>query len=463
MNKDFLRRLPLFSGLSESDLDWLSEQAEPVSVKAGETLMVEGDPGDSAFIVLDGGFEIIKRSDTQNIVIAMREPGEVIGEMSLLDHAPRSASVRAVRDSDLLKIREETFHQLLSTRSSAAISILHTVSGRLRQNEAMLRQSEKMAGLGTLAAGLAHELNNPAAAARRSAEQLGETLSQWSRLSSELDRLALTADQLAAVNTLREETVKRGASPARLDPMTQGDRESELQTWLEDRADDDAWELAPTLVSFGWSVSDMTQLADVFDAPVLARVARWLAAGCTVYSLLDEVRTGAERISEIVKSVKAYSYLDQAPVQEVDVREGLENTLTILRHKTKEGVKINRDFAPDLPRIEAYGSELNQVWTNILDNAIDAMEGKGEITLRTRGGNGQVVIEIEDNGPGIRPEIQQRIFEPFFTTKPPGVGTGLGLHIAYNIIHRHYGQIKATSQPGATCFQVILPLELPRR
>ncbi len=170
---------------------------------------------------------------------------------------------------------------------------------------------------------------------------------------------------------------------------------------------------------------------------------------------------GTQRISEIVKSVKAYSYLDQSPVQDVDVREGLENTLIILRHKMKDGIKIVRDYSADLPHIEAYGSELNQVWTNIMDNAIDAMQGQGELTLRTYTKDGKVVVEIQDNGPGIPIEIQQRIFEPFFTTKPPGQGTGLGLHIAYTIVNNHYGQIRVNSEPGTTCFQVTLPLQLP--
>jgi signal transduction histidine kinase len=190
-------------------------------------------------------------------------------------------------------------------------------------------------------------------------------------------------------------------------------------------------------------------------------VARWLAAGSAVYSLLGELRQGAERIAEIVRAVKSYAYLDQAPVQLVDVHEGLENTLVILRHKLKQGVAVRRDYASDLPRIEAYASELNQVWTNLIDNAIDAMGGKGEIQIRTSGGREQVVVEISDSGPGIPPEIQGRIFDAFFTTKPVGVGTGLGLHIVYNIVaHQHRGQITVRSQPGLTTFRVVLPERL---
>jgi signal transduction histidine kinase len=247
-----------------------------------------------------------------------------------------------------------------------------------------------------------------------------------------------------------------------LDPLARSDRESDMQAWLEGIGIDEGWELAPALVASGWELESLRKLAPAFDPETLVLVVRWLAAGCAVYSLLNETHMGAERISEIVKSVKAYSYLDQAPIQEVDVHEGLENTLVILRHKTKEGIHITRDYAPDLPHIEAYGSELNQVWTNIIDNAVDAMNGQGELTLRTRANDGKVTVEIEDTGPGIPKEIQQRIFEPFFTTKPPGQGTGLGLHISYTIVNKHYGQLRVESQPGRTAFQVTLPLQLPR-
>jgi signal transduction histidine kinase len=190
-------------------------------------------------------------------------------------------------------------------------------------------------------------------------------------------------------------------------------------------------------------------------------LAESMGLGSAVYALLDEVAKGSERISEIVKAVKSYSYLDRAPVQEVDVHEGLDNTLVILRHKLKQGIHVSRDYAPDLPRIEAYAGELNQVWTNILDNAADALGGQGEIRLHTTQEDGRVVVEIEDNGPGIPPAIQSRVFEPFFTTKPPGVGTGLGLNIAYNIVQKHYGEIQLESRPGRTCFRILLPTKLP--
>ncbi len=462
MSVEFLKRLPLFAGLSDADLDWLFQRTEPVSIRAGDVLIQEGGPGDALFIVVDGEFEITKRSGQHDIVIALRAPGEVIGEMALLEPVPRSATVRALRDSRLLKLHRDDFQQLLSTSPSAALAILHTVTGRLRQNDSLLRERDKMAGLGTLAAGLAHELNNPAAAARRSAAQLQGTLADWLRFTGQLSRLALDDRQAAQVDALRDEMARRATTLVDLDPIARSDRESDAQAWLEDRGVDLAWEIAPTLVSFGWGAAALDELAGSFTNDQLPIVAQWLAAGCTAYALLDEVARSAERISEIVKAVKSYAYLDQAPIQDVDVHEGLDNTLVILRHKLKQGVHVTRDYSADLPRIEAYASELNQVWTNIIDNAIDALKGQGELRLRTYAKNGSVVVEITDNGPGIPPHIQSRIFEPFFTTKPPGVGTGLGLHIVYNIVQKHLGLIRVTSQPGATCFQVTLPVQLKR-
>ncbi len=460
MIADALRRLPLFAGLPDSDLAWLSERAEEIAIEAGSNLIEEGQPGDAAYIVLEGEFDVIKKSNRQDIVIAVRESGEVFGEMALIERSPRTATVRAVRRSNVLKIGGDVFQQLLAHSPSASLSILQTVSQRLRQNDALVRQNEKMAALGTLAAGLAHELNNPAAAVRRTADQLRTALDNWTSATTDLQRLSLGEDKMQLVDGLKAR-IASSQGVVTIDPLERGDREYEVQTWLEGQDLPDAWELAPALVSGGWTPSALSKVQEDFSSPALGAVIRWLATGLLVYSLLDELDLGASRISEIVKAVKAYSYLDQAPVQQIDVHEGLENTLVILRSKLS-GIQIIRGYAPALPRIEAYGSELNQVWTNILDNAVYALDGHGSIHLRTHSADGQVIVEIEDNGPGIPAEIQQRIFEPFFTTKPPGVGTGLGLHIAYTIINNHYGRLRVTSRPGSTCFEVTLPVQLPR-
>jgi signal transduction histidine kinase len=459
---DEVRRVPLFADLSEEDLEQLYEMAKTISIHPGELVFEEGSPGDALYVVLDGELEVSKRQGGQDVVLAVRRAGEFIGEMSLLEQAPRSASVRALRESRLLMINRAAFETLLSCSPSAHLTMLRTVTSRLRSTESMLVQSEKMAALGTLAAGLAHELNNPAAAIRRSAAQLGDALAEWQRLATELSVLT-DPRQIEMVDALQEERMKRTAAPDLSDPLALSDQESELQEWLEDRGVEQAWEFAPVLVSFGWDRDELERLTEDFSTIQLAVTLRWLAAGSSVYGLLEEVGTSAEEISEIVKAVKTYSYLDQAPIQEVDIGKSLENTLVILRPKITAGISLTRDYADDVPRIEAYGSELNQVWTNIINNAIDAMRGQGELILRTYTEDGDVAVEIIDNGPGIPPEVQPRIFEPFFTTKAPGDGTGLGLHIAYNIVvQKHHGQVQVASKPGETRFRVVLPVQLAR-
>jgi signal transduction histidine kinase len=229
----------------------------------------------------------------------------------------------------------------------------------------------------------------------------------------------------------------------------------QLQDWLEANGVESAWELAPTLVNFGWNIEALEQLKgkSFFEIAV-----RWLGISSTIVTQLYEIQNTTERISQIVKAMKSYTYLDQAPLLEVDLHEGLENTLVIMEHKLKQGVKIKREYSQDLPNIEAYASELNQVWTNIIDNAIDAMGGEGEITLRTYEESDQVVVEIIDNGPGIPEQIRSRILEPFFTTKPPGQGTGLGLYITHDIVsNRHHGLLQIESKPGETKFKITLP------
>jgi signal transduction histidine kinase len=460
---DELRQVPLLADLSEEDLEQLYRMAETVSIPAGELVLREGDPGDSLFVVLDGQLEVTKRQGRQDVLLAVYKPGQFFGEMALLEQAPRSASVRTLRESRLLVISQAAFQTLLSCSASAPLNILHTVTSRLRSTESMLIQNEKMAALGTLAAGLAHELNNPAAAIRRSVAQLRDALIEREHLAAQLSTLANDPQQKETIGALQADATKRTTTVSLYDPLTLSEQEDQLQDWLEDHSVGQAWELAPVLVSFGWDRDELERLADRFSPIQLSVVVRWLGANSSVYGLLEEVGQSAEAMSEIVKAVKTYSYLDQAPIQEVDVRESLENTLVLLRPKIESGVSITRDYADDMPRIEAYGSELNQVWTNILDNAIDAIQARGELALHAHPEDGTVIVEILDNGPGIPSEIQPRIFEPFFTTKAPGAGTGLGLHIAYNIVvHKHHGQIQVASKPGETRFRVVLPVRLAR-
>jgi len=461
MNIDELRQVPLFADISEEDLEQLYKMAETVSIPAGQLVLREGDPGDSLYVVLDGELEVTKRQGDQDILLAIYKPGQFFGEMALLEQAPRSASVATLQECRLMVISQAAFQTLLSCSPSAPLKILHTVTSRLRSTETMLIQTQKMAALGTLAAGLAHELNNPAAAIRRSAAQLREALDERERLTTRLASLVIDPTQRESLVALAEEVTGRKISALLNDPLALSEREDELQEWLEDHGVGQSWELAPVLVSSGWDRGELERLAERFPTTQLPVVVGWLGAGSSIYGLLEEVGKSAEAMSEIVGAVKTYSYLDQAPIQEVDVIENLENTLVLLRPKITADLVITRDYADDVPRIEAYGSELNQVWTNIIDNAIDATEGKGELVLRAYSADNVVTVEIVDNGPGMPPEIQQRIFEPFFTTKAPGDGTGLGMHIAYNIVvNKHRGQIEVTSRPGETRLRVMLPIRL---
>jgi signal transduction histidine kinase len=327
------------------------------------------------------------------------------------------------------------------------------------EQEVMLRQSEKLATLGKLSAGMAHELNNPAAAALRGASQVQAAFSQFQVTQQAIGCLQLRDLQKERLLQLDSLARRQAKATSELSSMARSELENQLETWLELYNLENAWEIAPALVSLGYSTAKLEELTNEFDREQIGVVMDWLAGSYAIYSLLEEIGQGAGRISEIVKALKSYSYMDQAPIQSVDIHEGLDNTLVMLRSKLKQGITVHREYAADLPHVEAYGSELNQVWTNLVDNAVDAMNGNGELTLRTHANGNWVVVEVEDNGPGIPAAIQSKVFDPFFTTKPVGKGTGLGLNISHNIIvNKHKGQISVASQPGKTRFEVRLPL-----
>ncbi len=468
MNIQDLRKSPLFQGLTDDELQQLVDTAELLSLKAGEILIKQGDVGDAAYVITKGEFEIEIESGPSKIKIDVRNPGDVVGEMALLSRSPRNATVLAKSDSEALRIHQEDFEDLLSTSSKAALAVLHWVTSRLNQNEALLHQQEKMAALGTLSAGLAHELNNPAAAAQRSASELNKSLLKWQKLTSQIEKTAFKEGQIEWLDGFMEEATRRFESPLKIDPIEKIDLADQLEAWLDANGIDLAWELAPAMVNYGWNGAALEKFktSTFFNLCI-----QWLGNGCQMMGLLSDVQQTTERISQIVRAMKSYTYLDQAPLLEVDVHEGLESTIVILQHKLRQGVFIKREYSANLPRIEAFASELNQVWTNIIDNAIDAMlsqpstnsDQTPEITLHTYSQDNQVIIEIVDNGKGIPEEIQSRIFEPFFTTKPPGSGTGLGLHISHDIIvNRHHGQLLVQSKPGKTKFKVILPVRITK-
>jgi signal transduction histidine kinase len=434
---DALRAAPLFTGLSDAHLERLAATVEQQRLAPGELLLHEGDVGDAMFVVVSGELEVTKRAGATEQPLARVGPGAIQGEIAALQGSVRQASVRAVTDVEVLRIPREGLLALLDSGPDAALALVKTVLERLRSLETFVRQREKLAGLGTLAAGLAHELNNPAAAIRRSVSSLSEAIAARDKLHPPHDLLGIQPHPDRA-------------------PTVPLDRADAVDVFLEFVGDSEA---AAALVDAGWDADELRDAFAGMDPDTARESAAWLAASANIESLLHEVAMAGDRISEIVGAVKSYTYLDQAPVQRIDVRKGLDDTLVILRSKLRAGVDVTRYYAPDLPEIDAYGSELNQVWTNLVDNAVDAMDGRGAIDIHADPTeDGGVQVRICDTGPGVPADVLPRLFEPFFTTKAPGVGTGLGLHITHSVVSRHGGRIEVESEPGkGTCFIITLP------
>lgn len=369
---DALRQVPLFAELSDDQLQWLSEQGTEVWLQPGEIHRAQGDPAEHVFVLLEGEVRVTEKVGDREMVLATYGAKTLFGELPILMGIPYYwAGGRALNPCHIFELGLDAFWRMLATLPAVATAILRTMAERVQELQLMSQQREKLIELGTLAAGLAHELSNPAAAVDRGARQLDEIFQELPSFALKLNQQQMTREQ----------------------------------------------------------------------------------------QLLDEIEQNSAQISQLVTAIKEYSYMDQAPLQEVDVHEGLDNTLIILRRKLKGGVVVTREYDRSLPRISAYGSELNQVWTNLIDNAIDAIGGQGQIWVRTWREHDQVLVEIADNGTGIPPEIQGRIFEPFFTTKGVGEGTGLGLVTSYRtVVGKHNGDIRVESKLGETRFQVRLPI-----
>ncbi len=461
---EFLRKIPLFSEMTEEDLQSLCLIVQDVDLPAGQMLFEEGSEGDTAYIVESGEVDIVKTSDNREILLAKRGPGEVFGEMALLLDQPRSAGVRARTDTKLIGISRADLRNLLQISPTAASSMFDILVTRYQNTQNLLRQSEKMAQLGTFTAGIAHELNNPAAAVQRSADHLNTAFFASAHTYMQLVREGLTGHQQQTLERYVRQAQEQAKAMPQLDALARSDREAELEEWLEDRGMGSSWEAAVTLVNLNYTDEQLEELAAEYGDK-LPTIIDWLNNNYTIFNLLNELQQGAFRISSIIKALKSYTYLDQSPVVRTNIHQGLDDTLLILRHKLKNEINVRREYAPDLPEIEAHGSELNQVWTNLIDNAVDALREAATpdptITLRTRREGGWVIVTIEDNGTGISEENLPRIFESFFTTKPIGHGTGLGLDISYNIVARkHKGDIRVSSKPGCTQFEVWLPIEM---
>jgi len=457
---DDLRKIEVFSDLPQEHLAWLAEKFEERRFQPGEVMAREGDPLDHLSVILEGEIRIERGSGSDTLIFRVNA-GQVTGLLPYSRLTHYGGTTQAVLPTRILLLHRNLFPEMLQRMPQLGQRLVALMSDRIRETTRLETQRDKLMALGKLSAGLAHELNNPAAAAQRATASLRETLETVRDASIRLARHALSPEQREIITRFEREAGQYTVTiPA--DPLAQADREERVTAWLEARHVPDAWKISPALADAGVDIPRLESLAAQVGDEVLSDALTRIASILTISRLIREIEVSTKRISELVRAIKEYSYMDQAAMQEIDLHQGLENTLTILRHRLKGGISVVREYGEDLPRICAFGGELNQIWTNLISNAIEAMQGKGELRVRTARDLDRVLVEIGDNGPGIPPEVLPHIFDPFFTTKGVGEGTGLGLDTVCRIVRNHHGEIRVSSRPGDTRFQVYLPITQPK-
>lgn len=456
---DDLRKIEVFADLPQEQLDWLVKHFEERLFQVGEIMGREGEPLDHLIVILEGEIRI-QRGGGSGETIFNGYAGGVTGLLPYSRLTTYGGTSRAVLPTRIAALHRRDFPEMLERIPLLGQRLVSVMADRIRETTRIETQRDKMMALGKLSAGLAHELNNPAAAAQRATASLRETLETVRDASIRLARHALPTELRESI--LRFEREAGQAPTLSADPLAQSDREERITTWLEARHVPDAWKIAPAIADACVELPKLEALAAQVDDEVLADALTRIASLITIARLISEIEISTKRISELVMAIKEYSYMDQATMKEIDLQQGIENTLTILHHKLKGEIKVVREYDQGLPRICAYGGELNQIWTNLMVNAIQAMHGQGELRVRTAREFDRILIEIGDTGPGIPPDVLPHIFEPFYTTKEVGEGTGLGLDTVCRIIRNHHGEIRVTSHPGDTRFQVYLPLTQPK-
>jgi len=450
-----LLKISAFDGLPQDQIEWFLSQTEEIHTKAGQIYVRQGDPADAMFVMVEGQFQWRGEIAGQMIVMPIKA-GEIGGLLPFSRMKQFTVTGIAVTDGRVLRFPASLFPALIQRMPELVQRLVGLMSDRIREVTRLEQQRDRLAALGKLSAGLAHELNNPASAARRAASQLRNTLKKIKDASHDLGRRELSNDQKSEIEALEAYITKGDHVPP--DPLTASDLEEQIDSLLRSHGHDDLWQLSADLARLEIRPAALEGLFAKLDAGSARAALVRLAALVEIAALINEIENSTSRISDLVLAIKEYTFMDQSPVQNVDIIKSLETTLTILNHKLKKGIIVKRDYQRVPLLVNSFGSELNQVWTNIIDNAIDAMKGKGELSVRTYRQDGCVVVEIADNGPGIPDDIKPHIFEPFFTTKGVGQGTGLGLDTTQRIVKKHQGSVYVDSEPGDTRFVISLPL-----
>ncbi len=458
-----LRSIALFDGLSNDQLRELLAVGEERRFRPGEELFHEAQPADHWWVLLDGTVDLLRHVGHEDTKLGvMNAPGQWAGGFQAWDpHGVYMATGRGAAPGRVLRVPAEQLRDRANAWFPFGVHLIRGLVHTVRNIESMARQREALVALGTLAAGFAHEINNPTSAATRAVDALESTCEDLLSALGKLAGQSISAEQFVALDLLRREIEPAAASA---DPLVIADREDALSDWLAEHGVDRDWIIAPPLAAAGLDIAWCERAAALLGGDALGPGLEWIASSLSTATLLSEVKESTRRISDLVAAVKSYSQLDRASMQYTDVTEGIDSTLVMLAHRLNGGVSVVREYGADVPRIEAIAGELNQVWTNLIDNAIDAMNGTGTLRVSTRVADNGVVVEIGDTGQGMTQDVQARAFEPFFTTKGVGIGTGLGLDISRRIIvERHGGEIGIESRPAETVLRVRLPLRAPTK
>jgi signal transduction histidine kinase len=453
-----LRRIAAFSNLPDDQISWFLSHVQEVPVRVGEAFVRQGEPADWMIIFLEGLFQW--RGEFGGDTVSLpAQAGDVSGVFPFSRMKRFTVTGRALTDGRLLKFPAALLPELIQKMPELTATLVAMMSDRIREGTRIEQQRDRLISLGKLSAGLAHELNNPASAAKRAAGQMRDALARMRNANAALWRLSFDDSEKSRIEEVEATLLQSGL--AQLEALALSDLEETLESILRSHGQDNSGNLSAALARCNMSPDALVSLLTELDSATARDAIMRIAATAELASLLNTIESGTSRISSLVQTVKEYTYLDQAPVQNVDVVRSLETTLGILTHRLKPHIKVKRDYQPIPLLVNTAGTELNQVWTNIIENAIDAMPGQGELQVRTFREDNFVVVEIGDNGSGIPPEIKPHIFDPFFTTKGVGEGTGLGLNTVQTIVRKHGGNVQVDSKPGDTRFQVWLPFAAP--